>query len=44
MKERPYWQRFLVAIFPMIKRVINVIIIFVIRLFKSTIKTIFGQI
>lgn len=44
MKERPYWQRFLVAIFPMVKRVINEVIIFVIRIVKSTIRTIFEQI
>jgi len=44
MKERPYWQRFLVGIFPAIKRVINEIIIFVIRLIKSIVRTILHQI
>ncbi len=44
MKDRPYWQRFLVTIFPTVKRAVNVILIYALKIFQSTIKTIRHQI
>jgi len=44
MKDKPALQRFLVAIFPAFKRVLNYIIIFVIRLFRGIINIVREQI
>lgn len=44
MIERPFWQRLIYAVFPTIKRGINVIAILSLRIFRSTVKTIFNQI
>jgi hypothetical protein len=44
MKDKPSWQRFLVAISPAFKRALNYIIVFVIRLIHGTINIVKEQI
>jgi hypothetical protein len=44
MTDRPFWQRLIYKIFPAIKRVINVLFVLIMRLFRSVVKTIFDQV
>jgi len=44
MKEKSYLQRLLYTIFPTIKRTVNYILVLVLRIFRSTVKTILDQV
>jgi hypothetical protein len=44
MREKPYLQRLLYKVFPTIKRVVNYILVLVLRIFRSTVNTIRDQI
>jgi hypothetical protein len=44
MREQPNWQKILLTILPTIRIIINNVFVLFIRIFRSTIKTIFNQI
>lgn len=44
MREKPYLQRLLYAVFPTIKRVVNYILVLALRIFRATVNSIRNQV
>ena len=44
MRERPYWQKVLISIWPTVRRIVNGTVYFILKVFKGFLRTVREQI